>query len=334
MGSKAAVAAAILLLAGPSRAAPAARHVFFIDRVAIENRYLGVAQRDEASGADGIRAVDSDLAAAAARVAPAHGGNVVLERGAFVFARREADLTALVEAEMDKARTPVPGAPAVGAAADVAALADPAIVVADLEKVRTTVPNEGTLEANITRALAALADQRHADLVMGRRDTVMGLIDVDITGDLVGRLTGAKMGLIGPLATPRISVVDRYRVLQGSLVGKSLVEQVHALTDATVADIQKRAAALPPNASHAPVEREAQEREAAIRKAFFAARATVENKLGPILQGLMQGDHVDLLLERSAVPFDSVDPDLTDRAIRKLDAALPTVPLKLAPPPR
>jgi hypothetical protein len=335
MRLKAALAAAILLLAGaPVCAAPAVRHVFFVDRSTIERRYLGDADlRDTAdeAGMNRVRALDADLATATALVAPAHGGNVVLERSAVVFMKREADITPLVAAMMDKSWTPVAKAPALRAVADVQPLGDPAIVVADLDKVRAAVPDKGDREPRLARELAEIAVERHADLVVRHQATIMGLLNVDVTADLTARLTGAKMGLIGPQGTPRIAVVDRGRVLKDSLVGKSIVAQVGARTDDAVADIKNRVASGMPQETAL---RYADERQAAIRAGFFAARTAVEDKLGPILQDIMEADHVDVLLDNSAVPFDSVDPDLTEPTDRELDATFPTVTVTVAPPPK
>ena len=59
----------------------------------------------------------------------------------------------------------------------------------------------------------------------------------------------------------------------------------------------------------------------------------MENALGPILKGIMLERGANMLLDRNAVILSTVDVDVTQTAIQRLNQKMPTVKVNLTPLP-
>ncbi len=156
---------------------------------------------------------------------------------------------------------------------------------------------------------------------------------------------------------PKILVIDRAAILRGSAVGASIVKQVQAYTvqaendlkgegNALRADgqaLQQQIAILAPDvkarkvhdfeARQAALQQKAQQKQNLIQGGFLQARQQVEQALGPIFQGIMAERGANLLVDRNAVVMSTVDIDITQTAIQRLNQKLPNVKVNLVPLP-
>lgn len=155
-----------------------------------------------------------------------------------------------------------------------------------------------------------------------------------------------------------ILFVDRGAIVRNSTVGKDMFKQVEALAkkmetdykpenDKLQADIQALQAqfqVLAPDAREAKrkelegrrqaFQKKIQDRQAEIQNGMNKARQQLEASLGPILEQMMVERSANLLLDRGMVVLGSVDLDVTQVAIQRLDRALPKItvtPQKGAP---
>jgi outer membrane protein len=155
-----------------------------------------------------------------------------------------------------------------------------------------------------------------------------------------------------------ILFVDRGAIVRNSTVGKDMFKQVEALAkkmetdykpenDKLQADIQALQAqfqVLAPDAREAKrkelegrrqaFQKKIQDRQADIQNGMNKARQQLEASLGPILEQMMVERGANLLLDRGMVVLGSVDLDVTQVAIQRLDRALPKItvtPQKAAP---
>lgn len=155
-----------------------------------------------------------------------------------------------------------------------------------------------------------------------------------------------------------ILFVDRGAIVRNSTVGKDMFKQVEALAkkmetdykpenDKLQADIQALQAqfqVLAPDAREGKrkelearrqaFQKKIQDRQAEIQGGMNKARQQLESSLGPILEQMMVERGANLLLDRSMVVLGSVDLDVTQVAIQRLDRALPKItvtPQKGAP---
>lgn len=158
-----------------------------------------------------------------------------------------------------------------------------------------------------------------------------------------------------------ILFVDRGAIVRNSAVGKDMFKQVEALAkkmetdykpenDKLQADIQALQAqfqVLAPDAREAKrkelegrrqaFQKKVQDRQADIQNGMNKARQQLEQSLGPILEQMMVERSANLLLDRGMVVLGSVDLDVTQVAIQRLDRALPKItvtPQKAAPAAR
>ncbi|SRR5665213_400100 len=160
----------------------------------------------------------------------------------------------------------------------------------------------------------------------------------------------------GGTPAPVILVIDRNAILRASKVGQNIVQQVGAYTQAaekefkSTADslrsqqtqLQQQIAILAPDvkakkikafeAQQRAFQQKVQMRQAQIQGGVAQARQQVEGALGPILQGLMQERHANLLLDRNAIVLGTVNIDITGAAVQRLDQKMPSVKVQLVNP--
>lgn len=156
---------------------------------------------------------------------------------------------------------------------------------------------------------------------------------------------------------PKILVIDRAAILRASKVGRSIVQQVNAYTKSAESDfkgesdalrkegqqLQQQVAILAPDvkakriqsfeAKQQAFQKKVEDRQGKIQGGVLKARQQVEAALGPILQGIMAERGANLLLDRNAVVLGTVDVDITQTAIQRLDQKMPTVKVTLTDPP-
>jgi outer membrane protein len=153
-------------------------------------------------------------------------------------------------------------------------------------------------------------------------------------------------GKAGPAV---ILFVDRGAIVRNSAVGKDMFKQVESLAkkmetdykpenDKLQSDIQALQAqfqVLAPDAREAKrkelearrqaFQKKIQDRQGDIQGGMNKARQQLEATLGPILEQMMVERGANLLLDRSMVVLGSVDLDVTQVAIQRLDRQLPKV---------
>lgn len=156
---------------------------------------------------------------------------------------------------------------------------------------------------------------------------------------------------------PVILVIDRNAILRASKVGQDIVRQVNGYTRSAETEfkgqagslraqeqqLQQQIAILAPDvkakkikafqAQQAAFQQKVQTRQAQIQGGVLQARQQVEVALGPILQGIMQERHANLLLDRNAIVLGTVNIDITGAAVQRLDQKLPSVKVQLVNPP-
>jgi outer membrane protein len=156
---------------------------------------------------------------------------------------------------------------------------------------------------------------------------------------------------------PVILVIDRSAILRASKVGQSIVQQVNGYTQAAekefkgTADslkgqqqqLQQQIAILAPDVKKKKImafeeqqrsfQQKVQMRQAQIQGGVMQARQQVEQALGPILQGIMNERHANLLLDRNSIVLGTVNIDITGVAVQRLNQKLPTVKVQLVNPP-
>jgi len=157
----------------------------------------------------------------------------------------------------------------------------------------------------------------------------------------------------GGVPPPKILVIDRNAILRASKVGQDIVRQVTGYTRSAEGEfraqgdalqkegraLQQQVAILAPDvkakkirdfqAKQAAFQRKVEARQGLIQGGVFKARQQVEAALGPILQGIMQERGANLLFDRNAVLYSTLNIDITRVAIQRLDQKLPTVKVQL-----
>lgn len=177
---------------------------------------------------------------------------------------------------------------------------------------------------------------------------------------LLAATAALMLGFAAHAATPepRILVIDRSEVLRASKVGQDVVRQVNGYSQQAEADLKGQGAALHREgdalkqqlailsadvkarkikdfqAREAGLQGLAQKKQSLIQGGFIKARMTIEQTLGPILQGIMVERHANLLVDKQMVLM-GTDPtlDITRVAVQRLDAKLPALKVELVPPP-
>lgn len=156
---------------------------------------------------------------------------------------------------------------------------------------------------------------------------------------------------------PKILVIDRSAILRASKVGQDITRQLKGYRDAAEKEfkgeneslkregqaLQRQLAILAPDvkekkirafqAKEATFQQRVQDRESKIQGGVLQANQEVSKALGPILQGIMAERGGNLLLDRNAIIFATVDIDVTGVAIDRLNKKLPSVKVNLVPLP-
>jgi len=162
----------------------------------------------------------------------------------------------------------------------------------------------------------------------------------------------------GGLPAPKVLVINRQAILQSSKVGQDIGRQVQAYASQAKADmdaqgkalqaegqaLQQQIAILAPDvkqkkidafqAKEAGLQATAQKREAEIQGGLLSAQSSVENVLGPILQGIMAQRGANLILDKNAVVFANTSAfDITQTAIDQLNQKMSSLKVTLQMPP-
>jgi outer membrane protein len=156
---------------------------------------------------------------------------------------------------------------------------------------------------------------------------------------------------------PKILVIDRNAILRASKAGQSIVQQLQGFTKSAEGEfkaegeglrkegeaLRAQIAILAPDvkarkikdfqAKEAAFQQKVQARQGEIQGGLYKARQQVEDALGPILRGILNERHANLLLDRSVVVLGTIDVDITATAVQRLDQKLPTVKVQLQPLP-
>jgi len=156
---------------------------------------------------------------------------------------------------------------------------------------------------------------------------------------------------------PKIVVIDRSTVMRLSKVGQDIVRQINAYTTQAESDLKAKGQALQRDgaafrqqsailsndlknqklraleARSAALKDEVQKRQTLIQGGFIKARGQVEQALGPILQGIMAERGANLMLDRNSVVLGTVDVDVTQLAVQRLNQKMPTIKVELVAPP-
>ncbi|MBI3760135.1 MAG: OmpH family outer membrane protein [Deltaproteobacteria bacterium] len=152
---------------------------------------------------------------------------------------------------------------------------------------------------------------------------------------------------------PKILVIDRSAILRASKVGQDIARQVKAYRDAAEKEfkgennslktegqaLQQQLAILAPDVKDKKIrafqikegafQQKVQDRQSKIQGGVLQANQEVSKALGPILQGVMAERGANLLMDRNAIIFGTIDVDVTGVAIDRLNKKLPSVKVGL-----
>jgi len=156
---------------------------------------------------------------------------------------------------------------------------------------------------------------------------------------------------------PKIVVIDRSTVMRASKVGQDIVRQINAYTTQAENDLKSQGEALQRDgrafqqqaailsnelkaqkmhaleARRSGLQAQVQKKQSLIQGGFIKARGQVEQALGPILQGIMAERGANLMLDRNSVVLGTVDVDITQLAVQRLNQKMPTIKVELVAPP-
>jgi Skp family chaperone for outer membrane proteins len=156
---------------------------------------------------------------------------------------------------------------------------------------------------------------------------------------------------------PKILVIDRKAILERSAVGQSIGQQAQTYWQQAQVQLKGEAGALKAQgqalqqqlailaadvkakklrdfeAQQNAFQQKVQQKQSMIQGGVLQAQTQMENALGPILKGIMLERGANMLLDRNAVIFSTVDVDVTLTAIQRLNQKMPTVKVNLAPLP-
>ena len=154
---------------------------------------------------------------------------------------------------------------------------------------------------------------------------------------------------------PKILVIDRQAIFAGSAAGQSVLKQARDYDQQLQKEYNNRIGALRSEGQKLQqqaailsnevkaqkqrdlegrakgIEENAQQKLNTIKGGVLQAQEQIGNALKPILQGIMMERGANMLLDRNAVIFSTVDVDVTKVAIQRLNQKLSTV--KFAPTP-
>jgi outer membrane protein len=154
---------------------------------------------------------------------------------------------------------------------------------------------------------------------------------------------------------PKILVIDRQAIFARSAAGQSVLQQARNYDQQLQNDYNNKIGALRAEGQKLQqqtailssevkaqkirdlenrgktVEQTAQQKLNTIKGGVLQAQEQIGNALKPILQGIMMERGANMLLDRNAVIFSTVDVDVTQLAIQRLNQKLTTV--KFTPTP-
>jgi Skp family chaperone for outer membrane proteins len=162
----------------------------------------------------------------------------------------------------------------------------------------------------------------------------------------------------GDPPAPKIVVLDRLAIMQGSKAGQDIARQVQAIAAQAKRDLQaqgealqsegralqQQVAILSPDlkqkriaafqAKEAALQAAAGKKDEQIKAGFYQARQQLEAQVGPILQEVVKERGANMVLDKQAVVSASVGGyDITKEVIDKLDAKVSTIKVNLNAPP-
>jgi Skp family chaperone for outer membrane proteins len=178
-----------------------------------------------------------------------------------------------------------------------------------------------------------------------------------VAGTLLPALAAPVSAFAASTPQPKIVVIDRSMVLRGSKVGQDIVRQVNAYTLQAENDLKAQGQALQRDgkafqqqaailsndlkaqkmkaleARRAGLQASVQKKQSLIQGGFIKARTQVEQALGPILQGIMAERGANLMLDKNSVVLGTVDVDITQLAVERLNQKMPSLKVELVAPP-
>jgi outer membrane protein len=163
----------------------------------------------------------------------------------------------------------------------------------------------------------------------------------------------ATPGTAASFPSPKIAVIDRQAILRLSTVGKDIMAQMETLSKQAdqefrgqqqalqleAQNMQQQTALLSADvraqkqkdlqAKEQAFQRRVEERQTQLQNALANAQRQVETALNPVLKDLMNQRGANLLLDRSAIMYATIDVDITNDVIARLDQVMPKVKLTL-----
>jgi Skp family chaperone for outer membrane proteins len=163
-------------------------------------------------------------------------------------------------------------------------------------------------------------------------------------------LAGISTAALADPPQPKIVVLDRAAIMRFSKAGQDIAKQVQAYSASAKADIQgqgraleaeernlqQQVAILAPDvkakkiaafqAKQQALQGQVARKDEQMRYAVAQAQQTMEQKLGPILQGLVKARGANMVLDKQAVVFATAGGfDITGDAINQLNQQLPSL---------
>jgi Skp family chaperone for outer membrane proteins len=156
---------------------------------------------------------------------------------------------------------------------------------------------------------------------------------------------------------PKILVIDRQAILMRSTAGQSIMIQARQAQQQAENDLKSQANAIRAagqklqqqlaimsasvkeqkmkdfESQRSALEAKAQQKQSLIQGGVFAARNQIGAALEPILRGIMQERGGNMLIDKNAIVFATVDVDITPIAIQRLNQKMPQVKFTLTPLP-
>ena len=163
-------------------------------------------------------------------------------------------------------------------------------------------------------------------------------------------LAGISTAVLADPPAPKIVVLDRAAIMRFSKAGQDIAKQVQSYSASAKADIQgqgraleaeernlqQQVAILAPDvkakkiaafqAKQQALQAQVTRKDEQMRYAVAQAQQTMEQKLGPILQGLVKARGANMVLDKQAVVFAIAGGfDITGDAINQLNQQLPSL---------
>jgi Skp family chaperone for outer membrane proteins len=288
-----------------------------------------------------------------------YGANMVLDRSIFIGGAGKVDVTAQLYALLHTDITP-PGYSSLPASIDPAVVAEPRLGVVD----ETALAGVQSGASVLDQVLRQVILESGANLLLKRSVVIYGTDGrLDFTSNVTQHLGRPAGNAVHdhPIAfaiPPAIVTIDRSGVLQNSLVGRDLAQQVAIMIDGVKSEYEPRATALRNEkddlekkiaanqlsdvhqhvlafqAEADAFQKLVNARQDAIQQGVYAVRKKIDATLGPLIQDVMREQNANLLIDRSVVVVTATeDFDITAIVTRRLDDRLQSVKLELADMP-